>query len=212
MRAPKLEIVTPPAAEPVTAADLAAFLGASASDPLLDPLVKGARDLCEKHLGIALITQVWKQFFDVVEDPHGEWWDGVRDGATSSLISVPQQLKLALYPLISVASVNFYDDLDAATLAESASYYVSTSSRPPTITLRPGYSWPSVVHRVSDAIVVQGSFGFGAAAANVPDALKNGIKVLAAFNYEHRGECSAEEAIIKSGAAGHWAPYRIAKT
>lgn len=209
--APKLTIATAPALEPVLAGDLATWIGVDATDPLLTPLAKGARDVCERHLGIALITQTWDQFFDL--DYGAEpWWEGVREGPISEIQRLPKAFVLARWPVASVTTVNFYDELDQATLAAVASYYVDKQARQPAIVLKDGFSWPSLIYRVRDAVIVRFVAGFGANATDVPDTLKNGIKALAAFQYEHRGECDVEEAIDKSGAAGFWSPYSMRRT
>ena len=208
MQAPKLELKTAPGVEPVTSADLAVWLGAPATNPTLPALCAGARDVCERHLGMGFITQTWKQMYDL-QQLQTEWWDGVRQGPVTAVHAVPSTFCLARWPLVSVTSVNFYDEEDVATLADSLSYYVSKTSRPPRVTLRTGFQWPTPVYRVSDAAVIEFVVGYGEAASDVPDAIKNGVKALAAFNFEHRGECEAEEALVRSGAAEYLKPYKV---
>jgi len=207
-QAPKLELKTPAVVEPVVAADLATWLGVPATDPLLTPLLASSRDSCERYLGMGFITQVWKQMYDLYP-LSAEWWDGVRDGPVTQVTKVPQMFSLARWPLVSVASVSFFDEEDVATVADVTSYYTSKTSRPPTVSLRQGFTWPTPSYRVADAVVIEYTVGFGAAATSVPDAIKNGIKTLAAFQYEHRGECDAEEALLRSGAVEFLKPYKV---
>lgn len=207
---PKLEVVTAANEEPVVVQQLADWLGVSANDSLLEGFLVGARDVCERQLGIGLVTQVIRQWFDLptIDD---KWWDGVREAPVTEVSNLPNELCLARWPLQSLASVTFYADDDSASVAAAASYYVSKSARPPVVVLRPGYSWPSIIYRIKDTIAVQSSVGFGTA-DDVPTAIKNGILALAAFSYEHRGACDVDEALAKSGALEYWKPYIVRKT
>jgi hypothetical protein len=45
--------------------------------------------------------------------------------------------------------------------------------------------------------------------ASVPTAIKTAIMMIAAFMYEHRGQCDANDAIKKSGAANLLRPYKV---
>lgn len=205
---PKINLVVAPGAEPVSAADLAAWTGGSATDAVLTALATSARQACESYLGMGLITQEWHQFYDLVRTPD-EWWDGVRQGARTELHRVPSLFELALYPVVSITDVNFYDWDDNATEVDAAAFYLSLHSRPPVVALRQGYAWPTVPARVRDAVRIHYTVGFGAAASDVPQAIKDGIKALAAYLFEHRGACAMEDAIKDSGAAQFWRPYKV---
>lgn len=211
IQVPKLTLTTPPGVEPVTAADVAAFLGASASDPILSGLAVTARTLAESYLGMGFITQTWTQFYDLLPVEQ-EWWDGVREGPITQVDNVPAYFNLARWPVASVTSVKFADEASVLTTADAATYYLSKTSRPPQIALKSGQVWPSLIYRIRDAVEIQYVVGYGAAAADVPEAIKNGIKALAAFLFEHRGACDLDEStIIKSGAAGYFKPYKVMK-
>jgi hypothetical protein len=213
----KLQLKTAPTVEPVTGAELAKWLGATydpdVGDPVIDALIPSAREECERFLGIALMTQTWEQFYDIVSQ-HEEWWDGVREGSVHDLACLPGALVLGRWPLVSVTSVKFYDVEDAPTTADVLSYFVDKHTRPPSIALRQGFLWPSISYRVRNAAVVEFVAGFSTDSDpdDVPEVLKSGIKALAAYQYEHRGECEAEEAIRKSGAFNYWKTYRTERT
>lgn len=208
---PKLTLKTAPTVEPVLAAELAAWGGGlSISDPLLTTLLKSAREMVESYLGAGLLTQTWQQFYDI-NILQEKWWDGVREGPTTDLIVLPRSFAVERWPVISVTSLSFFDEADAATVADPASYYISSSARPPSITVRFGYNWPTIVYRIRDALVIEFIVGYGATAANVPEAIKNAIKALAIFLYEHRGQCDVNEAIAQSGAKSFLKPFRVAR-
>ena len=203
---PKLNLKTAPSVEPVTAADLAAWLGASASDPLLPSLSASARDMVESYLGAGIIDQTWQQFYDLNCAAEG-WWDGIKEGPTTEIVKLPRFFAFQKWPVKSVA-VTFYDEADAASIAAPASYYLDPYARPTAVVLRDGYDWPSVVYRVSNAAMIEAVVGYGAAAANVPEAIKNAIKSAAAYMFEHRGACDVNEVIRNSGAADFLRPYK----
>lgn len=205
---PKLTLKTIPGAEPVTVSELAAWGGGlSVSDPLLAPMLSSSREMVESYLGAALITQTWQQFYDL-NILREEWWDGIREGATTDLVCLPRSFPFNKWPIASVTSVTFYDETDIAFLSDPATYYVDKYSRPSNIALRFGFIWPVTTYRVRDACVIECITGYGAAGASVPEPIKSAIKALAAYSYDHRGECEAEEAIVKSGAYNFLRPYK----
>lgn len=60
------------------------------------------------------------------------------------------------------------------------------------------------------AITVNYTAGMGATAADIPQAIKTAILMTAAFLYEHRGQCTAEDALKDSGAAASIQAFRVA--
>ena len=78
-------IVTPPAVEPVTLAEVTALLliDGNADDALLADMIAEAREFIEHISGLAMITQVWRLSLDHWPMTRGAWWDGVRETAIS---------------------------------------------------------------------------------------------------------------------------------
>lgn len=208
---PKLTLKTAPSVEPVLLQALVDWTGASASDPLLTTMLVSARERVEGYLGAGLITQTWQQFYNL-STMQEDWWDGVQEGATTELVRLPRGFQFGKWPLNAVVSLNFYDEADVAFLADPLTYYVDATSRPPQVALRRGFIWPSPVYRVRDAVILECTVGYGAAGSAVPEAIKNAIKALAAFMYEHRGDCDGDEALRKSGAIGYLQPFKVMKT
>lgn len=62
----------------------------------------------------------------------------------------------------------------------------------------------------SPAIMLEYTAGYGEDAAAVPEAIKTGIKMMAASMYEHRGQCSVADAWASSGAGMIMQPYSLA--
>jgi hypothetical protein len=183
----RLELVTAPAAEPVTLQEAKdhARITTSADDSLVSAFVSAARHAAEAFMGRAIVTQVWRMWLDAWPMARSdEWWDGVRDGAVSQFDSSEVRLPWGPIGAGGVAHVKTYDDSDAASTFSSASYYVDQPGA--RIRLRSGATWPTP-GRTADGIEIQWEAGFGNAAA-VPEPVKTGIKAHVASLYEHRGD------------------------
>lgn len=68
---------------------------------------------------------------------------------------------------------------------------------------------PNILTGPEPAIKVVYDAGFGAAVADVPRPIQLGILMLAAFLYEHRGSCDADQALKRSGAYQQLYPHKI---
>jgi hypothetical protein len=192
-----------PAVEPVTAAELRAFL-VETSDALPDAeanaLIKEARNLIEEMTGIAFITQDWRLALDNWPSGRGQWWDGVREGAISELHGQPAELQLPRYPLLSVQSVTVYNDAGTPeTVDVAATFDVDTYQKPGRLALRFGATWP-IALRPTNAIEIVYRAGFGASAAAVPPVMARAVKQVAAYLYTHKGDdCDMGDALAAAG-------------
>jgi len=211
-----IEVSAAPTAEPVLPADLGAWLGLTvdgSNTALLTALLLSARIVCERHCGLALITQTITQRYDLISAPGRDtWFDGVREMPVTEILCAPTSFRLGRAPVVSITSVKFYGENDDESTADAASYYADVKSRTPTVSLRQGFVWPTLTYRIRDAAQIIYVAGYGADGTAVPQPLKDGIKALAAYVYEHRGTCESEEAIDKSGAKTMWSSYRVIKT
>ena len=161
-------VSTGPAAEPVSTADMKAYLRVrtASQNDLVDSLVKSARAWAEGYTRRAFIDQTIKL----------------------SLDRVPRQRELELPrpPLSSVTEVRWFADGDAVgTVFANTKYLVSTERLIGRITLERGESWPTNI-RVADGLVVTYVAGYGAAAANVPADIVTAIKRIVASLWELR--------------------------
>jgi uncharacterized phiE125 gp8 family phage protein len=151
-----LKLDTAPAAEPVTLAEVKSMLRITdtADDDLINILITAAREVVEKFLNRALINQTWVQVSD----------------------SSPRRFTLPYPPLQSVTSITSYDEDDTGTVNSSANYITSTRTDPGYVILKNGSSW--VDHRFDLSFEVKFVAGYGAAAANVPQSIRQGIRVM----------------------------------
>ena len=189
MTATKLTV--PPAAEPVALSDvkLHARIDTSADDSLISNLITGARQWAENYTGRALINQTWQMALDLWPAASEEWWDGMREGPISALDRV-NYIAFPHPPLVSVTSVQYFDDSDTATTWPATNYFVDTVRQPGRLALRLGATWP-IPTRSANGIVITYIAGYGSDGTNVPEPIKTAIRQLVAHWYEHRGEVEA---------------------
>ncbi len=186
-----LLLVTGPTVEPITTANAKAWLrvDSSSDDTLIDALVATARRHVENYTGKALISQTWAYWLDRFPPGGGAtpWWDGVRQGAVSSLYqSEARHIEIPKGPVSALTSVSTFDLDDVETaLSASTDYRLDDSGEIQRVVLRDGAVWPTEL-RESKAIKVLFVAGYGATAASVPDPLIVAMKMLLAHWYENR--------------------------
>ncbi len=182
-----LQLITPPAVEPVTLAEAKLHLKVDTTDDdaLITRLITAARTRAEWHTGRALNTQSWILWLDA-------WPE-------CGIVEIP------LPPLQSVSSVTVYAPDDRATVLDPAIYQVDTASAPARLTLK-STVMPPINMRAINAIGVAFTAGYGNAATDVPAGFRAAILELIAFLYEHRGEAPAE---LPLDMLALLAPFRV---
>lgn len=193
-----LTLNTPPAAEPLSLADVYSHLRitptgappAHPDDPSLQLYITAARQFAENDVRRALITQTW---------------DLRRD-------RFPQcgyALRLPLPPLQSVAWVRYIDTGGVEQTLDPDSYIVDANNEPGRITMRRGLSWPAT-DCVANAVAVRFTAGYGVAGTDVPHAIRAAMLLTVGGLYENR-----EDAVIGSIRTDNptvnnlLAPYRV---
>ncbi len=188
----KLVRNTLPSSEPITLAEAKEHLKVenTADDTLITSLIKACREEAEEYTGLILISQVWTLYLN--QFPKNEddtWWDGMRT-LPIDYYNKSSKIELPKRPLQMVNFIKTYSDSDVATTIPSSDYQVSTYSSPNPrkgiITLRDGKTWPTFT-RNQDGIEVQFMCGFGSP-TNVPENIKQAIKILVAHKYCNRGD------------------------
>lgn len=159
-------IKTGPATEPVTLEEVKAFIkvDGSVEDSFLEQCILAARKAMEGHLGRSLITQT-------IVLRLNSWPENV--------------LTLPRPPLISVVQVRTLDESDAATVYASSNYYLMTGERSQLV-IKWGKTPPVNTDRSYGGYEVEYTAGYGAAAANVPEAIRQAILQWIAAIYETR--------------------------
>lgn len=164
-----LKLVTgPEPEEPVSVDEVKdhARITLDAEDALISSKIIGWRRELENWLGRALITQTWQLFLH--EFPSGT------------------EIKVPLPPLQSVASIKYTDSNGDEDTFLAANYYVDTISTPGVIVLNSGKSWPSTLLRPRNGVEIEFKAGYGDKATDVPQDIREGLKMLIAAALENR--------------------------
>lgn len=199
---------TAPATMAVSLAEMKEYLrvDSSAEDAEITRLTNGAIKRLEALSDRKFVSQKWDIYFDSFGMTYDQqpWWDGVRDGAISQLISPMNKIVMPFGPLISLQSMSTFDDTDTEFVTDAATYNVDTVSPRGAIVLKIGEVWPTTILRTVNGIKVKGTFGFSV----VPDDIQEAVKILTAAMYENRGD---ELPKIPAQAALLIEPYRRVK-
>lgn len=157
-------LVTPPAAEPVTAAEAKAQCAITGTDhdTRLASLITRAREYVENYTGRAIITQTWDYFADSFE----------------------QKIELPYAPLQSVTTVKYYDTAGVQQTLSSSLYTVSTNAQPGYIVPAYNEDWPDI-RDIPEAVEIRFIAGYGAASTDVPDTLRHAMLLLISHWFEN---------------------------
>ncbi len=180
-----LQLITPPAIEPVTLdeAKLHLKVDTGDDDALITRLISAARARAEWDTGRAFITQSWMLWRDC-------WPE-------NGIVEIP------LPPLQSVTAVTVYAPDGAATAIDPLNYTVDAASQPARLQFG---CIPPITLRAVNAISIAFTAGYGDAADDVPDLLREAILEVVAELYVHRGDAPADLTLTIQALL---APYRI---
>lgn len=183
-------VVTEPAEEPVTLAEGKAQCRVlhSAEDDSISSFIVAARQIAEAYMWRALITQTRELTLD-------RWPYNWRDGTDT--------VRLPGGVVTSVTSVT-YTAADGTETALDPGAYVADVTREPVL-VYPAYGtlWPTL-RDARGAVRIRYVTGYGAA-ADVPDSIKAGIRLLVGYLYKER----EGEKLDWSAAYNCWNPHRL---
>lgn len=184
-------LLSGPAVEPVALDEAKAYLRVEHADDddVISALIAGARVHVEAQTRRALITQSWR----LVRD---SWPD---DGRISVLP----------VPLRTLTAARVYR-LDGSTQAiDTAAFTLDAAAAPAVLSFTSG-ALPAP-GRVIAGIELDVEVGYGDTPADVPEALRQAIRVLVAHWYENRGLIALGEnvAVLPQTVAPLLAPYRV---
>ena len=181
-------LLTAPAVEPLSLAEAKAFLRVetAADDDVITVLIAGSRIHVEAQTRRALITQSWRLSFDI-------WPDNGR-------------LAVLPAPVQALAAARVYDFDNAAQALDTGAFVLDKGASAlifaPWALPAPG--------RLSAGIELDVTVGYGDAAIDVPEPLRQAIRLLVAHWYENRGLTAAgATSVLPSTVAALIAPYRM---
>jgi uncharacterized phiE125 gp8 family phage protein len=183
-------ILNGPAVEPLSLAEAKRFLRIDHGDDdaLVQSLIKAARQRIEARTGRALIAQDWR----IVTDA---WPSGGR-------------LALPVLPARAVAAVRVIDWLGAAQAFSPPVYNLVAGTEPPVLDAsalpQPG--------KARDGIEIDVAAGYGPSAADVPEPLRQAMRLMIAHAYAATGPDGRKPAGPEpSEIRDLLAPYRIGR-
>lgn len=184
-------VVTPPAAEPISLAELklAAHITHSSEDAYLTGVIAAARFRYELDTRRQLMEATYDWFlpcFSARTFPRGE------------VIVQERSFEIPKPPLQSITSVKYYDTAGVEQTLAGTVYSAKTSSEPGRIYNLPNQEWPDLEDdRLEDAVTIR--FVAGAADADsVPDLDKQAIMLLAQHWIENREAVVLDDRIRSS--------------
>lgn len=181
-------LLAPPVVEPISLAEAKDFLRVETADedPLIAALIAAGRIHVERQSGIALIAQSWRLVLDC--------W--------------PEAGRIAVrpVPLKALAAARVFDFDGEARAVDLQAFVVDASTS--TLAFIP-WILPMPT-RIAAGIELDVIAGFGDTAADVPEPLRQAVRLLVAHWYENRaGIAGAEGPPLPAGAAALIAPYRV---
>ncbi|HWU62291.1 MAG TPA: head-tail connector protein [Ensifer sp.] len=184
-------IIAPPAAEPLTLAQVKTHLrlDGSAEDALLTGLIAAARAYLEATTGLALITQTLRFYLD----------DWPADGL----------IQLAIAPLQTLQSVTLYDAAGNPQAVSLDGHVLDSASMPARLFL----ATQPPAGRPLNGIEIDVVAGFGNTGTEVPDTLTRAMLMQVALMYELRGAVPSDmqPAAVPAGYDRLVSPWRTVR-
>ena len=184
-------LLTPPALEPVSLADMKIFLRVAHDDDddVIAALIAAARVHVEAQTRRALIAQTWRLVRDV--------WPA------------RGRLPLLPAPLIEITAIRVFDADGAPQLLDVDDFAIDTVSAPAVLAF--GRGMPPVPGKLAAGVEIDLSAGYGDEPEDVPAPLSQAIRMLVAHWYENRGviAASGEVASMPASVSSLIAPFRV---
>lgn len=197
-----LVLTTPPAAEPLTVADVQAQCRIDALEAsefaLVEGYISAAREACENATGRQLIEAAWELRLDRFPD-----------SSDSDYVTCGEAILLPKPPLRELTSIKYLDTSGVETTLSASLYQVEPpvlqGDQRARVTPAYGTTWP-VTRDVPGAVRVRFKAGYGTTASSVPAPLRNGLLLHVAAAYERREDGAAAPGLTAMSAL--WAPYK----
>ena len=184
-----IQVVTPPASEPLTLSEVKEFLRVDHSDDdvTLAIFIAAARQLCESYTRLALMPTTFEEYFDDFPQYTGTYKDEIR---------------LSRSPVSAVTYVKYIDGNETTITASASDYKTDLISQPARIS--PDNGWFGTYETIN-AVFIRYVAGY-ADAASVPAPLKHGMLLVIGDMYENRTDSVKR---LPTAAEYLWNPYRV---
>jgi len=160
------KVTTAPATEVWTLSEVKNYLkvDTSADDTLITTLLQSAREVAERYLNQALITQTITEKLDRLSNP---------------------TIYLSVSPVISVSSFQYADSQNTTQTYNASNYIVDTFIKPARLSLAYGKTWPTLYGNINDVTITY-TAGYGSTASSVPMQIRQAILMMIADSYDNR--------------------------
>ena len=183
-------LLTGPAAEPITLAEAKQFMRVTHDDDddVVRALIAGARIHVEAQTRRALVTQTWRLVRDA-------WPEGGR-------------LAVLPVPLAALVAARIYRENGSTQALDIAAFAVDAAAEPARLAFTRG-ALPAPGRPVG-GIEVDVTCGYGEA-SDVPEPLRQAIRMLVAHWYENRGLVALGETVaaLPAAVSALIGPYRV---
>jgi uncharacterized phiE125 gp8 family phage protein len=176
-----------PAVSPVTLDEAKQHVGLLSGDhdQHLARLIEAATEEAERYTGRALISQTWRLALDKFPC---RW--------------PRNDIRLPRPPLQSVTSIKYVDEHGILQTLDSALYTATADFEPARIEPAYGQVWPATRDE-REAVRVTYVAGYGNAASNVPQGIRQAILLMAAQWFAHR-EPTSERTLAEVPMSARW--------
>jgi len=173
-----VQLVTPPAEEPISLAAAKNHLRVDYSDDdaLIQSQIIGVREYAETATNRAFVTQTWKYVLDA--------FPAVPSSALAWQADFAE-FRIPFPPLQSITSIVWRDTAGTPTTISPSDYVVDATSEPARVALNVGKTWPTTSLQSIAGVEVTFVAGYGAP-PKVPESIKQMIKLLLGSFYSNR--------------------------
>ena len=160
------KVTTAPAKEIWTLSEVKNYLkvDTSADDTLITTLLQSAREVAERYLNQALITQTITEKLDRLNSP---------------------VLYLSVSPVIAVSSFQYADSQNTTQTYNSSNYIVDTFEKPARLSVAYGKTWPTLYGNINDVTITY-TAGYGTEPSGVPMQIRQAVLMMVADGYDNR--------------------------
>jgi uncharacterized phiE125 gp8 family phage protein len=160
------KVTTAPAKEVWTLSEVKNYLkvDTSADDTLITTLLQSAREVAERYLNQALITQTITEKLDRLNSP---------------------VLYLSVSPVIAVSSLQYADSQNTTQTYNSSNYIVDTFEKPARLSVAYGKTWPTLYGNINDVTITY-TAGYNTEPSGVPMQIRQAVLMMVADGYDNR--------------------------
>lgn len=146
------KLIIGPSVEPITLAEAKTQCRVDTSDDdmIITSFITAAREFAEHFTGRAFINQTWELALDGFPE---------------------NEIELQHVPLVSITSIKYQDVNNAQQTVTSTDYTIDNYGISHFVLLAYGKSWPSTLGTANN-VLIRYVAGYGAAANNVPEAIR----------------------------------------